>query len=98
MHRLERQHAESWSRSLYIAMKSLYWSEGTLKKIMWCDDNKIKPLFYRGRKELDIWESEETNGKIAWKIKYFQNCQKNCRNIHSGNLEVKKNILNIGMQ
>ncbi len=26
---------------LYIAMKSLYWSKGkTLKRIMWCDDDK----------------------------------------------------------
>ena len=31
---------------LYIAMKSLYWSKGkTLKRIMWCDDDKIKPYF-----------------------------------------------------
>ena len=28
---------------LYIAMKSLYWSKGKmLKRIMWCDDGKIK--------------------------------------------------------
>ena len=31
---------------LYVAMKSLYWSNGkTLKKIMWCDDDKIRPCF-----------------------------------------------------
>lgn len=31
---------------LYLAIKSLYWSKGkTLKKIMWCDDDKIKPYF-----------------------------------------------------
>ena len=31
---------------LYLAMKSLYWSKGaTLKKIMWCDDDAIKPYF-----------------------------------------------------
>ena len=29
---------------LYFAIKSLYWSKGgTLKKIMWCDDEAIKP-------------------------------------------------------
>ena len=31
---------------LYLAIKSLYWSKGkTLKKIMWCDDESIKPYF-----------------------------------------------------
>ena len=31
---------------LYLAIKSLYWSKGgTLKKIMWCDDDTIKPYF-----------------------------------------------------
>lgn len=31
---------------LYLAIKSLYWSKGgTLKKIMWCDDEAIKPYF-----------------------------------------------------
>ena len=31
---------------LYFAIKSLYWSKGkTLKKILWCDDESIKPYF-----------------------------------------------------
>ena len=31
---------------LYLAIKSLYWSKGkTLSKIMWCDDDTIKPYF-----------------------------------------------------
>ena len=31
---------------LYFAIKSLYWSKGgTLKKILWCDDDSIKPYF-----------------------------------------------------
>ena len=31
---------------LYIAIKSLYWTKGkTLKKILWCDDEQIKPYF-----------------------------------------------------
>ena len=38
---------------LYIAMKSLYWSKGkTLKRIMWCDDDKIKPYFIKAGKNL----------------------------------------------
>ncbi len=40
---------------LYIAMKSLYWSKGkTLKRIMWCDDDKIKPYFIEAGEELDM--------------------------------------------
>ena len=31
---------------LYLAIKSLYWSKGKmLKKVMWCDDESIKPYF-----------------------------------------------------
>lgn len=31
---------------LYLAIKSLYWSRGgTLKRILWCDDERIKPYF-----------------------------------------------------
>lgn len=38
---------------LYLAIKSLYWSKGkTLKKIMWCDDEKIKPYFIEAGKKL----------------------------------------------
>lgn len=38
---------------LYLAMKSLYWSNGkTLKKIMWCDDENIKPYFIEAGKKL----------------------------------------------
>lgn len=38
---------------LYVAMKSLYWTNGkTLKKIMWCDDDNIKPYFIEAGKNL----------------------------------------------
>ena len=38
---------------LYLAIKSLYWSNGKiLKKIMWCDDDKIKPYFIEAGKKL----------------------------------------------
>ncbi len=31
---------------LYLAIRSLYWTRGaTLKKILWCDDDAIKPYF-----------------------------------------------------
>ena len=38
---------------LYLAIKSLYWSKGrTLKKIMWCDDEAIRPYFIAAGKAL----------------------------------------------
>ena len=38
---------------LYLAIKSLYWSKGkTLKKIMWCDDETIRPYFIAAGKAL----------------------------------------------
>lgn len=38
---------------LYLAIKSLYWSNGgTLKKILWCDDEAIKPYFIAAGKNL----------------------------------------------
>ena len=38
---------------LYLAIKSLYWSKGgTLKKILWCDDEAIKPYFIEAGKNL----------------------------------------------
>ncbi len=38
---------------LYLAIKSLYWSKGkTLKKILWCDDDSIRPYFIAAGKAL----------------------------------------------
>ena len=38
---------------LYFAIKSLYWSKGgTLKKILWCDDDSIKPYFIAAEENL----------------------------------------------
>ena len=38
---------------LYLAIKSLYWSKGgTLKKILWCHDEAIKPYFIAAGKAL----------------------------------------------
>ena len=38
---------------LYLAIKSLYWTKGgTLGKIMWCDDDAIKPYFIAAGKAL----------------------------------------------
>ena len=40
---------------LYLAIKSLYWSKGaTLKKIMWCDDDSIKPYFIAAGGKSDL--------------------------------------------
>ena len=41
------------TRLALVAIKSLYWSKGgTLKKIMWCDDDAIKPYFIAAGKAL----------------------------------------------
>ncbi len=38
---------------LYLAIKSLYWAKGkTLGKILWCDDEAIKPYFIAAGKAL----------------------------------------------
>ena len=38
---------------LYFAIKSLYWSKGgTLKRILWCDDESIKPFFIKAGENL----------------------------------------------
>ena len=38
---------------LYLAIKSLWWSRGdTLKHIMWCDDDAIKPYFIEAGRAL----------------------------------------------
>lgn len=38
---------------LYLAIKSLYWSKGgTLKHILWCDNNASKPYFIEAGKAL----------------------------------------------
>ncbi len=38
---------------LYFAIKSLYWTKGkTLKNILWCDDDDIKPYFISAGKAL----------------------------------------------
>ena len=47
---------------LYLAIKSLYWSKGkTLKKIMWCDDDSIKPYFIAAGENL-------TYTNLRWQI------------------------------
>ena len=38
---------------LYVAIKSLYWSKGkTLRHILWCDDEAIKPYFIEAGQNL----------------------------------------------
>ena len=38
---------------LYLAIRSLYWSKGgTLRRILWCDDESIKPYFIAAGKAL----------------------------------------------
>lgn len=47
---------------LYLAIWSLYWSNGrTLKKILWCDDETIRPYFI-ARPPAALWEPAPSDG------------------------------------
>ena len=40
---------------LHLAIKSLYWTRGaTLKRIMWCDDEAIRPYFIEAGRRLTL--------------------------------------------
>lgn len=83
---------------LYVAMKSLYWSNGkTLKKIMWCDDDKIKPYFIKAGKNL-TYRNLRRQLTDSLEDKPFPKLPEELQNIRSGNSEVKKNISNTGVQ
>ena len=42
---------------LYFAIRSLYWSKGgTLKKVLWCDDDSIKPYFIAAGGKSDLYK------------------------------------------
>ena len=42
---------------LYFAIRSLYWSKGgTLKKVLWCDDDSIKPYFIAAGRKSDLYK------------------------------------------
>lgn len=54
---------------LFLAIKSVYLSGGkTLKKIMWSDDNEIKPYFENaGKKSQILKHSPEDIGQLLRK-------------------------------
>ena len=61
---------------LYLAIKSLYWSKGkTLKQIMWCDDNTIKPYFIDAGKNL-TYKNLKTQLKDSLENKPFPKLSK----------------------
>ena len=51
--RIGRETRRVMTPFLYLAIRSLYWSNGkTLRKILWCDDASIKPYFIAAGKAL----------------------------------------------
>lgn len=83
---------------LYLAIKSLYWSKGkTLKKIMWCDDDNIKPYFIEAGRKI-------TYGNLRRQLldsledRPFPELPDEFQKIYSGSLAVKKITLSIEMQ
>ena len=72
---------------LYFAIKSLYWSKGgTLKKILWCDDDSIKSYFIDAGKNLTYTNLRRQIS--VWRINPFRRFQKNCKNIPISSLAV----------
>lgn len=64
---------------LYFAIRSLYRSNGkTLKKLMWCDDDAIKPYFIAAGKALDTAICA-VSVRTAWKISRFRLCRRRCK-------------------
>ena len=61
---------------LYLAIKSLYWSKGgTLKKILWCDDDSIKPYFIAAGKNLTYSLEDKTFPSLSKEMQrhiYFE--------------------------
>ena len=73
---------------LYFAIKSLYWSKGgTLKKILWCDDDSIKSYFIDAGKNL-TYTICGGRFRTVWRINPFRRFQKNCKNIPISSLAV----------
>ena len=75
---------------LYLTIKSLYWSNGrTLKQILWCDDEEIKPYFIQAGKNLDYASMKAMMRDCLTKEPFInlpQDFQKNCI-FEFGNLE-----------
>ena len=64
---------------LYLAIKSLYWSKGgTLKKIMWCDDDAIKPYFVAAGKALSYGDLRRQMAD-SLEDRPSRRCRRGCR-------------------
>ena len=71
---------------LYFAIKSLYWSKGgTLKKILWCDDDSIKSYFIDAGKNL-TYTNLRRHILDSWRINSFRPFPKNCKSISISSL------------
>ena len=71
---------------LYLAIKSLYWSKGgTLKKILWCDDDSIKPYFIDAGENL-TYTNLRRQIRTVWRINPFRPFPKNCKGISISSL------------
>ncbi len=62
-----------------------------MKRIMWCDDDKIKPYFIEAGKNLTYGNlRKQMTGSLE--ANHFRKYRKNYRNIHFGNLEVEEHF------
>lgn len=83
---------------LYFAIKSLYWSGGkTLKKILWCDDDAIKPYFIAAGKALR-YAICAVRWRTVWRIRLFGPCRLYYRRTFIFRLAAARIISSIGMR
>ncbi len=63
---------------LYLAIKSLYWSKGkTLKKLLWCGDDAIKPYFIAAGRALTLGNLR-ASWRTVWRIGRSRCCRRRC--------------------
>lgn len=73
---------------LYFAIRSLYKSNGrTLKRILWCDDESIKPYFIEAGK-ISPFQTFAVRWQQALKISHFQSLRMSRRRGASSSSEV----------
>ena len=79
---------------LYLAIKSLYWSKGgALKKILWCDDDSIKPYFIAAGENL-TYTNCGGRFRTAWRINPFRRFPKNFKSISISSSAAERSISN----
>ena len=79
---------------LYLAVKSLYWSKGkTLKKMLWCDDEAIKPYLSPRARRFPT-ATCAANWRTVWKTGPSRSCRRKCNAAPFSNSAAKRSTSN----